>query len=138
MAPAMDAIPWHGSTYTISDYSDSNQVITYYSEDGSVKLDSYDETNASQKWECRIKDGWFGFVEGSDDAYYLGFNSDEIIVAAASDQQKWEDFTIRQHPSGGYQLWMRKDETLCPVGKNSGNLKMLHTSDDRFGFTKRD
>ena len=88
----------------------------------------------NQKWICEVSNGWLGFKNGSK---YLGFDNYEKLRCSATSQSKWEHFVVRKHPDGAYMVFLRKDDGLRPLGKNSDrNLAMVSSTDMKWEFTK--
>ncbi|KAL7807569.1 ADP-ribosylation [Trichoderma aethiopicum] len=71
-----------------------------------------------QRFRCTEQDGFTGFNcvgAGGGRGRYLGYNSQEWLACSATKQETWEQFFVRAHPKGGFQLWMSKDDRLAPV-----------------------
>jgi hypothetical protein len=92
----------------------------------------------TQRWECVEKDGWLGFycrVANDDKGAYLGFDVYEVLICAAQEQNKWEDFQAVSC-NDGYQWEMRKDDRLAYVGIKGSELKMLRSRTTWWAFTE--
>ena len=136
IASTNTSVPWPGSTFIISARG-SGKVISITLVDGNIALEVHG-SKGSQHWECVQSNGWIGFkspVSGK----YLGYDGAGNLVARADKHHAWEHFCPRQHPQGGYVLFMRNWNDLWPVGMKSeeeNKLARLKDSEIRWEFTR--
>ncbi|EPS41120.1 hypothetical protein H072_4977 [Dactylellina haptotyla CBS 200.50] len=131
--------PWPGSVYVITE-ANTTQALTYYS-DGSVGLTSYQRGTKHQRWTCRERDGWLAFTaEASDSVVFLGYSawpSGPTMRCTATEEQFNEMFCVRKRSEDGFQVLMRRNNGLRPLGKDGGGtLAVVEVSDLWWGFSK--
>ncbi|KAF3937800.1 hypothetical protein ABW19_dt0205833 [Dactylella cylindrospora] len=120
-------IPWPGKTYIIQDRKSGN-VITLM--EGSISLEAPTSKGVEvggQQWECIMKEGWLGF-KNPVSGRFLGHDSRGYLQADAVEQHSWEEFCVRQHPEGGYVLFLRHYDGLEHIGLSWGRLAKVGDS----------
>ncbi|KAK6349914.1 hypothetical protein TWF696_006174 [Orbilia brochopaga] len=132
-----DDAPWPGGTYIISE-GNTSKVIT--NRDGTAVLMDFEPGKTSQQWVCHAKEGWLAFAnDPGESTVFLGFyqQGDPKLLCNAPHMKKNEMVCVRKRPDDGFQILMRYDDGLRPLGvKECGNLAMIRHSEAWWNFTK--
>ncbi|KAF3925937.1 hypothetical protein ABW20_dc0106066 [Dactylellina cionopaga] len=128
--------PWPGYTYIINQ-ADTSKVLTY--SNGGVVLAEF-EGKQSQRWVCHSTDGWLGFAnDPGESTVFLGYDSPEKgkLHCKAKQHRSYEMFCVRKRPEDGFQLLMKSEGSLRPMGVDKdGSVAMIRYSESWWGFTK--
>ncbi|KAH6894109.1 hypothetical protein B0T10DRAFT_456355 [Thelonectria olida] len=115
-----DAVPWQGNTYMILEKG-TNRAMTFHLNRAHVEdLDEALSNKEDQIWLCVEKNGYLGFHYPPFGGY-LSCGEDFVVHARSQHLSSDECFTLRHHPSGGYQLLSKLD---------GDKLWMVVTSDE--------
>jgi hypothetical protein len=100
--PGIESVPWPHRTFIIRNRA-SDRILAR--EGGNLVLKEAAElAPCGWRWTCvEHPQGWFGFRETSSGTY-LGRDNQGGFRAWATQQKGWEQFDVRRHPDGGYQL----------------------------------
>ncbi|KAJ6264635.1 hypothetical protein Dda_0784 [Drechslerella dactyloides] len=134
-----DDAPWPGSVYVINEGNTTN-VITY--DDETTILKEYEPGNPRQQWVCHARDGWLGLTnDPGESTVFLGYGMQHqpAILCRALHMQRNEMLCVRKRPGEGFQILMRYDDGLRPMGVNyfmNGCIEMIRNSETWWNFTK--
>lgn len=125
--------PWPDSTYIIL-HRATQQPITV-TPDGIVGLNpTPTHSNQGSHFKCVEKDGWIGFKHAGR---YLGHDNNKFRADARFHRQK-ENFCVRRHPDGGYQMRNLHRWTFRNMGVDGdgGRLVVARDGGDLWDFVK--
>ncbi|RJE27136.1 hypothetical protein PHISCL_00489 [Aspergillus sclerotialis] len=121
-----EVVPWAGDTLVIQQRG-TGRVIAV-TDDRSVRLVTVDNVGTGEgcHWECVEKNGWFGFKHAGR---YLGHDNNNFRADARFHRQH-ENFCVRKHPDGGYQLRNLHRWTFRNMGIGKDGQKLVVAKND--------
>lgn len=118
---AAEVVPWDGDTVLILHRGTGHAIAV--NDDGQVRLTDINNVGLSEgcRWKCVDKSGWFGFKHAGR---YLGHDN-KNFRADAKNQKYRENFVVKKHPSGGYQLMNMHRWSLRSMGVAEDGKKLV-------------
>lgn len=95
------SVPWPGNVFYIIEKT-TGKAITIL-EDTPALLDRKNPNDPRSWWLCVEKDGYYGFQNPSS-GRFLGHDGSSGMKTSAMRLNKWELWTPRHYPEGGYQI----------------------------------
>lgn len=121
-----ETVPWGGETFVIRHRSSGRAIAV--DGDGAVGLTSWNNLGVTDccHWQCIDNDGWFGFKHAGR---YLGHDARRGFQASAKHHKQHEQFYVRQHPDGGYQLMTLHRWAFRYMGIGDDGQKLVEVTD---------
>lgn len=121
-------VPWPGHTFQITT-KDTRKTIAVVGSNLVLLDGEEDYRDPRTLWLCVEKNGYFAFQNPSSGIFF-GHDGRSGMLASALELNKWEMWTPRQHPGGGYQLlspfWSHTLMVLCVARDGRALTRRTH------------